>query len=432
MKTLAYLSCAAVLIAGSFAGGAWWNHRMVTVAAEAETAVAYTCPMHPQYRSDRPGDCPWCGMRLDPVHAETAGAPGQGRAGSTPLRPGSVQVSPERQQAVGVRLGVAERVSGTRMLRTTGRVAPDENATYAISAGASGWIRAVKNATTGSQVRKNEVLASFYAPEFSTALQSYYSGLETLDRVSSQQLQAFNQNRVVEGVQRFADTLRNMGVSDQQFEKIRSTRELSQDIDIVSPVGGFVLQRNVSAGLRFERGFEFYQIADLSRVWILADVYEHQLPLVRRGLSARITTSQESRQFAATVTSTEPIFDQATLTLKVRLETANPSFILKPGMFVDVELPIELPSALVVPADAIVDSGLRKTVFVNRGEGYFEPRQVETGWRIGDQVEVLTGLIAGEQIVVSGTFLIDSESRMRTASQEKADATAKHLVRDDH
>jgi membrane fusion protein, copper/silver efflux system len=193
-------------------------------------------------------------------------------------------------------------------------------------------------------------------------------------------------------------------------------RELVHDIRIESPVDGFVLKRSVSPGLRFDRGFEFYRIADLSRVWILADVYRDQLPFIRRGASARITLADNGRALPATVSPSEPMFDEATLTLKVRLEAANPQRVLKPGMFVDVEFPVALPPTLVVPADAIVDSGLRKTVFVDRGNGYFEPRLVETGSRIGDDVEVTKGLALGERIVISGTFFVDSESRMKAAA----------------
>ena len=175
-----------------------------------------------------------------------------------------------------------------------------------------------------------------------------------------------------------------------------------------------MLQRNVSPGLRFDRGFEFYRIADLNRVWILADISRDQLPYIRRGARARITTGGESRAVVATVSASEPIFDEATLTMKVRFEVANPRLALKPGMFVDVEFPIDLPPAFVVPADAIVDSGLRKTVFVDCGDGHFEPRLIETGRRIGDDVEVTKGLTAGERIVISGTFFIDSETRMKS------------------
>jgi Cu(I)/Ag(I) efflux system membrane fusion protein len=190
-------------------------------------------------------------------------------------------------------------------------------------------------------------------------------------------------------------------------------REVVHDIRVASPVDGVVLKRGVTPGLRFDRGFEFYRIADLNRVWILADVDREQLPSIRRGSSARITTGEDSRALQATVSPSEPLFDEATLTLKVRLEAANPRRVLKPGMFVDVEFSVDLPPTLVVPADAIVDSGLRKTVFVDCGNRHFEPRLVETGRRIGDDVEVTKGLMPGERIVISGTFFIDSESRMK-------------------
>jgi Cu(I)/Ag(I) efflux system membrane fusion protein len=212
-----------------------------------------------------------------------------------------------------------------------------------------------------------------------------------------------------------ADGLRNLGVSTSQLREMAKRRELVQDIRVESPVDGFVLKRNVSPGLRFDRGFEFYRIADLNRVWILADVYRDQFPFIHRGASARISSAEASRALPATVSPSEPIFDEATLTLKVRLEAANPNLALKPGMFVDVEFPVNLAPALVVPADAIVDSGLRKTVFVECGDGNFVPRVVETGWRIGGDVQVTKGITAGERIVISGTFLVDSESRMKAA-----------------
>jgi Cu(I)/Ag(I) efflux system membrane fusion protein len=221
-----------------------------------------------------------------------------------------------------------------------------------------------------------------------------------------------------------ADELRNLGVSNPQLRDMGRRRELVQDIRVESPVDGVVLKRSASPGLRFDRGFEFYRIADLNRVWILADVYRHQLPLIRRGGSARITMAEETRVLAATVSPSEPIFDDATLTLKVRLEAANPKRALTPGMFVDVEFPVDLPAAVVVPADAIVDSGLRKTVFVDTGDGSFEPRLVETGWRMGDDVEVRKGLVPGERIVISGTFFVDSESRMKAPARGASTAQA--------
>lgn len=378
--------------------------------------MAYVCPMHPHYHSDHPGDCPICGMHL--VRERDAGVAG-GDHSVQPLPPGAVQVSPERQQAIGIQLGVVSQLAGPRMLRTTGRVAADENRTYPIVAAVSGWIRQVESVTTGDTVKADQVLALFAAPQpdFDTAQQMYYTGLEMVYRASTQpqprSQQSHDPARAGAEIDRAADGLRNMGVSNAQLREMGKRRELVQDIKVVSPVDGLVLKRNVSPGLRFDRGFEFYRIADLKHVWILADVYREQQPFIRRGALAHITTPEASRALSATVSQSEPVFDEATQTLKVRLEAANPKLALKPGMFVDVEFQINLPPTLVVPADAIVDSGLRKTVFVDRGNGYFEPRLVETGWRIGDEVQVTKGLHNGERIVISGTFLVDSESRMR-------------------
>ena len=192
----------------------------------------------------------------------------------------------------------------------------------------SGWIRNVENVTTGDVVKKDQVLASFFAPDaqLETAQQSYYDGLEMLYRAASAQPQvpSHDSRSAVEEIERLADGLRSLGVSNSQIRQLAKRRELVHDIRVESPVDGVVLKRGVTPGLRFDRGFEFYRIADLNRVWILADVYRDQLPFIRRGASARITTAEESHALSATVSPSEPIFDEATLTLKVRLEAANP------------------------------------------------------------------------------------------------------------
>ena len=416
MKRIITVTALAVsLAAGLFTCGASRAHPSGTAHASAHVATVYACPMHPHYHSDHPGDCPICGMHLEP---ERRG----GDAAARTLPPGAVQVSAERQQAIGIRLGVVGQLAGPRMLRTTGRVAPDENRTYPIIAAVSGSIRQVESVTTGDAVKADQVLASFSAPqpEFDTAQQMYYTGLEMVYRASTQpqpRSQSHDPARPGAEIDRVADGLRNMGVSNSQLREMAKRRELVQDIKVESPVDGFVLKRSVSPGQRFDRGFEFYRIADLNHVWILADVYRDQQPFIRRGASARITMAEEGRALAATVSQSEPIFDEATQTLKVRLEATNPKLALKPGMFVDVEFQVNLPPMLVVPADAIVDTGLRKTVFVDRGNGTFEPRLIETGWRIGDDVQVTKGLHSGEHIVISGTFLVDSESRMKASAK---------------
>jgi YHS domain-containing protein len=184
----------------------------------------------------------------------------------------------------------------------------------------------------------------------------------------------------------------------------------------MAPVDGFVLARNVSPGLKFDRGAEWYRIADLGQVWILADVFENEAQYLHPGVRARVSLPNQSKTFLARVSEVLPQFDAATRTLKVRLEAGNPGYLLRPDMFVDVELPISFPPTIAVPVDAVLDSGPKKTVFVERGEGFFEPREVETGWRFGDRVQIVKGLAAGERIVVAGNFLIGSESRLKEAA----------------
>ena len=297
------------LAGGSFAGATWWVYRSGAAHASAHAATGYTCPMHPNYHSDHSDNCPICGMRL--VEANR----GQGATGGTdapaPALPhGAVHVSQEGQQAVGVRLGVVSRSAGSRVLRTTGRVVADENRTYPIVAAVSGWIRNVDSVTTGDTVKKDQVLASLFASDaqFEMAQQSYYTGLEMLYRVASAQPQSQSHDSVsaVEEVERLADGLRSLGLSNSQLRVMAKRREIVHDIRLESPVDGVVLKRSVSPGLRFDRGFEFYRIADLNRVWILADVYRNQLPFIRRGASTRITTAGEGRAMSATVSQSEP------------------------------------------------------------------------------------------------------------------------------
>ena len=230
-RIIAVTAVAVSLAAGSFAGGTWWAHRSGAAHASAHAATVYTCPMHPDYRSGHPGNCPICGM---PLEAVRAGAATGGDAVARALPPGAVQVSPERQQAIGVRLGVVTRLAGTRLLRTTGRVAPDENRTYPIVAAVSGWIRNVESVATGDAVKRDQVLASFLAPEveFRSAQQSYYTGLEAFYRmaVTQPQPQSPSQShpsvRGAEVIDRMADELRTLGVSNSQLREMGSRREL--------------------------------------------------------------------------------------------------------------------------------------------------------------------------------------------------------------
>jgi Cu(I)/Ag(I) efflux system membrane fusion protein len=335
---------------------------------------------------------------------------------SSPV-PGAVRVSPEKQQLMGVRLAVAKKVSELQTLRVLGRVAPDETRIYRINAAVDGWIRETFSNTTGSIVKKDQILASFYSPEFLSAQQAFIFALGSKDRFKKnvketpQQLTLTDRN-----VKQYRDSLRNIGMSDIQIDEIAETREYTESIHIRSPATGFVTLRNVTTGLRFDKGTELYRIADLSRIWIIADLFENEASYFQPGKTVTVTLPQQKKTLTAKVSIVLPQFDPATRTLKVRLETENPGYTLRPDMFVDVEIPVTFPPAVTVPAGAILDAGLRKTVFVDCGNGIFEPRLVETGWRFGDRVEIKSGLKDGERIVVSGNFLIDSESKMELAA----------------
>ena len=205
-------------------------------------------------------------------------------------------------------------------------------------------------------------------------------------------------------------------MSEKQVEEIARTRQRTQNVQILAPAPGFILFRNISPGQKFSKGTELFKIADLRRVWVVMDLFENEARYFKPGTVAKILLPQQQKTFTGKVSATLPQFDPATRTLKVRLEVDNPGYILRPDMFTDVELPVTFPPAVTVPADAVLDSGLRKTVFVDRGNGFLEPRQVETGWHFGNRVEITRGLEPGEKIVVSGNFLIDSESRMEMAA----------------
>jgi membrane fusion protein, copper/silver efflux system len=421
MRKAAYFILTLLLLAGAFWAGSWYNQRAVASNHQpsGRKVLYYVDPMHPAYKSDKPGIAPDCGMQLEPVYADALPATSGQDNGSSPTSPGVVAVSPEKQQLMGVRVGPVEKASGTHQLRLFGRVAPDEARIYKLNAGIEGYIREVFAATTGSQVKKDELLATFSAPNASSIIQTYILNVGAEERISKavadgspegQSIGAANWN-----IQQRTQQMQNVGMSPLQMEEIKRTRQVPDSIKIFAPADGFVLARNVSPGQKFERGVEWYRIADLSRVWILADVFENDAQYLHPGVAARVSLPSQGKSFRALVSEVLPQFDPATRTLKVRLEADNPGYTLRPDMFVDVELPVTFPATIAVPVEAVLDSGLRKTVFVDRGEGYFEPREVETGWRFDDRVQIVKGLAVGDRIVVSGNFLIGSESRLRAA-----------------
>jgi Cu(I)/Ag(I) efflux system membrane fusion protein len=437
MKKALYLFVLLIAVVVAFRVGSQSGRRRAVppAAAQAHKVLYYVDPMHPAYRSDKPGIAPDCGMQLVPVYADGQLKPAGFAPVLSSLPPGSVRIDPARQQLFGVRVATVEEGSGSYNIRLLGRVTPDEGRIYKLNAGIEGYIQEVSSTTTGSFVSKDQVLATFAAPNASMTLQTYILNLGAEDRfkksaadgsVEGQSMGSVNAN-----LQLRTQQLQNLGMSALQMEEIRRTRQLPDTIKIVSPVDGFVLARNVSPGQKFERETEWYRIADLRRVWILADVFENEAQYLRPGLQVRVTLPGQNRSVQGRVSDVLPQFDTAARTFKARIEVENPGYVLRPDMFVDVQLPVAFPRSIVVPAGALLDSGQKKTVFIERGEGLFSPRVVETGRRFDDRVEIVKGLEAGERIVVSGNFLISSESRLQEAGEQYAPAADPQPQRQD-
>ncbi len=425
MKKALYPSLLVLAIVAAYLLGAQSGRRTAGVhaASNARTVMYYVDPMHPAYRSDKPGVAPDCGMQLEPVYAGQLTTVSSGNS-PTSLAAGVAHIDPAKQQLFGVRVGPVEETSGTYKLRLLGRVAPDEGRVYKLNAGIDGFIQEVSAVTTGSFVRRNQVLGSFSSPSATMTLQSYLLNMGAEDRfkksvadgnVEGQSLAAANSN-----IQQRIQQLQNLGMSPLQMEEIRRTRQFPETIKIVSPADGFVLARNITPGQKFERDAEWFRIVDLRRVWVLADVFERDAQYVQPGVSVRITLPSQNRLLQGRVSNVLPQFDPATQTLKARIEVDNPGFVLRPDMFVDVELPVAFSRTITVPSEAVLDSGVKKTVFVERGEGLFAPRTVETRRRFDDRVEIVSGLEPGERIVISGNFLVSSESRMKEAAEAYA------------
>jgi membrane fusion protein, copper/silver efflux system len=421
MKKLRYL---VLFIAfwGVFLSGFYLSQRIASKnnGAPERRILYYVDPMNPSHTTNKPGLAP-CGMKLEPVYAEDdAGGQASGNI-SAFMPPGTVKISPEKQQILGVQVGQADTVSESHTLRTLGRVAADENRIYRLLAPTDGYMRDIPtDIRTGSMVQKDHLLASYYSTEPLAAQQAYLLALRTVDRRRTDP--AFEEQTGLKGdsidvqLRQAEENLRLAGVGETQMREIARTRQVIKSIELRSPIAGFVVARNIFPYSRFERNTEFFRIVDLTRVWVSVDVFDDEEQYINPGIMAHLSLPGRDKVFEGKVSDTLPQFDPNSRTYKVLLEVDNPELILRPDVFVDVQFSVQLQPAITVPREAVLDSGLKKVVFVDFGNGYFEPRKVETGWSFGDRVEIVGGLMPGEKIVTSGTFLIDSESRMKLAA----------------
>ena len=377
--------------------------------------------MHPDYKSDHPGIAPDCGMQLEPVYADDANhAPA---SLLTKLPQGAVSIDGTTQELLGIQIATVERNVAPHIIRVLGRVAPEDTRVYRINSGTEGFVRETYNDSVGVRVKKDQKLATFYGPELLSVASGFLSATERVpgavgkDGSRTMPFPGAVSKQGVSSIQGYTDRLRNLGMSDVQIRQVAESGKLPDGIDIVAPTDGFILARNITPNQHFDHATEFYRIADLSQIWILADVFGSEAQSVHPGATARVTLPGQGKTLTARVSDVLPEVDPATRTLKVRLVADNPGLALRPEMYVDVELQVAMPAGLTVPQDAVLDSGREQRVFVERSSGVFEPRAVQTGWRSGDRVEILSGLAEGEHVVGAGTFLVDSESRLKSVAQ---------------
>ncbi len=376
-------------------------------APKKERKVKYwVSPMDPGYVRDQPGKAP-CGMDLVPVYEEEGEAPAEG----------TIAVDPNILQSMGVRTAKAEIRPLSRTIRAVGKVVYNERQFYLINTKVGGWVERLYVKAAGDPIRKGQPLLSIYSPELVSAQREYLLALKNL---KSLEKSPFPEMR--EGARRLAEATRQRlhywDIPASQIEALERTEEVKKDLTLTSPAHGVVIKRMVTEGQMVQPGMPLMEVADLSTVWVEADIYEYELPWVKVGQHATMTlTYLPGETFHGKVDYLYPYLAGATRTAKIRMAFPNPGLKLKPDMFAQVEIssPLEEP-VVVVPAEAVLDTGEKQHVFVALGKGRFEPREVKVGlYGEGGLRQVLSGLKGGEEVVTSAQFMLDSESRFREA-----------------
>ena len=408
MKTVLAILLIGAAWAGGFGYGRWYAKPHIPAPGE-KNVLYWVDAMHPWYKSDKPGIAPDCGMKLQPVYA------GDPQANASTLPPGTVAITREKQQLIGVEYGTVAYENISDSIHAAARVTLDETKIAKIQPRLEGWIDQLFVDFTGKYVKRGDPLLTIYSPEALATQQEYLLAMKAQHLMQDNpvhEMMASTENLVNAARKR----LELWDITDTQIDQVARTGETIKNLTLESPISGFVMERNAFAKQRITPETVLYTIADLSTVWVIADVFEYEAANVRLNQPATMTLEYlPGRVFRGRVSNILPQVDPTTRTLKVRIQFDNPGYALKPDMYGQVELQTGGTRKLVVPQSAVLNSGERQVVFVDLGDGHFEPRAVQIGQQRQDRIEIVSGLKPGERIVTSGNFLIDSESQMKSA-----------------
>ena len=393
----------------------------------------YTCTMHPSVKKQGPTDkCPICSMDLVSVKKKGAPAghdhsqmPGTAPQSDTPgmevmkteagEQPSEFSVPVQRQQEIGVTYATVEKKPLRLTLRTVGLVAYDTLRHWDIVARVEGYVEKLFVASKGELVEKGQQLVTIYSPDLLTTQRELFDLLKSRDDAKRTGTVGAGES-IAALIESAKVRMRLWNLTDQQIEDLERTRKAQVYITLYSPVRGLVQDIQVAQGRRVMPGDHLVDVTDLSMLWVWAEFYQEELPLLQKDLPVKVTTSASpGEEFKGKVTVIDPFINAAKRVVRVRIDVENPDLKLRPDMFVDVELERDMGQGLTIPFNAVMPTGKRNVVFVSKGEGRLEPRLVELGRKYGDVYEVRNGLKEGDRVVASGNFLIDAEAKVQGA-----------------
>ncbi|UCV22330.1 efflux RND transporter periplasmic adaptor subunit [Ferribacterium limneticum] len=411
---------AAAVVAALAAGGGYWAGQKSAPAPHAAGAtnvaadsgkkerkiLFYRNPMGLPDTSPTPKKDPM-GMDYIAVY--------EGEQDDEPASANQIKISTEKIQKLGVRTEAATLRNLDKVVRAAGRIEPDERRTYTISPKFEGYVERLHVNVTGQPVSKGQPLFEVYSPELVSAQREYAIAVQGQESLKG--AESYTQDSMRQLAESSLARLRNWDISEEQVKSLAKSGETRRTLTFRSPVNGIITEKKAVQGMRFMPGEALYQVADLSSVWAIADVFEQDIGLVKSGGKAKVKiNAYPDKTFEGTISYVYPTLKAETRTIQVRIDLPNTNNLLKPGMFAQLELPTTAKGAVVtVPNSAVIDSGTRQIVLVQAKEGRFEPREVKLGARSDDRVEVIDGVRDGEQVVVAANFLIDAESNLKAA-----------------